>query len=60
MRVELQGIPETTLWTLYMRAVEARRPDGVIDDRKAVELLERIDYPFEERFGASCCRSCCT
>jgi O-methyltransferase involved in polyketide biosynthesis len=51
MRVELQGIPETTLWTLYMRAVEARRPDSVIDDPKAVELLERIDYPFEERFG---------
>jgi O-methyltransferase involved in polyketide biosynthesis len=50
--VELQGIPETTLWTLYMRAVEARRPDSVIDDPKAVELLERIDYPFEERFGA--------
>jgi O-methyltransferase involved in polyketide biosynthesis len=52
MRVELQGIPETTLWTLYMRAVEARRPDSVIVDPKAVELLERIDYPFEERFGA--------
>jgi O-methyltransferase involved in polyketide biosynthesis len=50
--VELQGIPETTLWTLYMRAAEARRPDSVIDDPKAVELLERIDYPFEERFGA--------
>jgi hypothetical protein len=23
--VQLQGIPETTLWTLYMRAVEAGR-----------------------------------
>jgi O-methyltransferase involved in polyketide biosynthesis len=50
--VELQGIPETTLWTLYMRAAEASRPGSVIDDPKAVELLERIDYPFEERFGA--------
>jgi O-methyltransferase involved in polyketide biosynthesis len=50
--VQLQGIPETALWTLYMRAVEARRADSVIDDPKAVELLERIDYPFEERFGA--------
>ena len=27
MGVQLQGIPETTLWTLYMRAVEAGRPD---------------------------------
>jgi O-methyltransferase involved in polyketide biosynthesis len=50
--VELQGIPETTLWTLHMRGAEAARPDSVIEDPKAVELLERIDYPFEERFGA--------
>jgi O-methyltransferase involved in polyketide biosynthesis len=49
--VQLQGIPETALWTLYMRAVEAGRPDSVIDDPQAVRLLERIDFPFEERFG---------
>jgi O-methyltransferase involved in polyketide biosynthesis len=49
--VELQGIPETALWTLYMRASEAARPDSVIDDPQAVDLLERIDFPFEERFG---------
>ena len=52
MGVELRGIPETTLWTLYMRAVEARRPDAVLDDPKAVELLEAVDFPFEARFGA--------
>jgi O-methyltransferase involved in polyketide biosynthesis len=49
--VELQGIPETALWTLYMRASEAGRPDSVIDDPQAGALLERIDFPFEERFG---------
>jgi O-methyltransferase involved in polyketide biosynthesis len=49
--VELQGIPETALWTLYMRASEAGRPNSVIDDPQAVALLERIDFPFEERFG---------
>jgi O-methyltransferase involved in polyketide biosynthesis len=52
MGVELRGIPETTLWTLYMRAAEARRPDAVLDDPKAVELLEAIDFPLEARFGA--------
>jgi O-methyltransferase involved in polyketide biosynthesis len=52
MGVQLQGIPETTLWTLYMRAVEAGRPDSVIDDPQAVRLLERIDFSFEERFGS--------
>lgn len=52
MGVELEGIPETTLWTLYMRASEARRPDTVLDDPRAVELLDALDYPFEQRFGA--------
>jgi O-methyltransferase involved in polyketide biosynthesis len=51
MGVQLQGIPETTLWTLYMRAVEAGRPDSVIDDPQAVRLLERLDFSFGERFG---------
>jgi O-methyltransferase involved in polyketide biosynthesis len=50
-RVQLEGVPETLLWTLYQRAVEARRPDTVLEDPKAVELLDRIDYPFRERFG---------
>lgn len=53
MRVELAGVPETLLWTLWHRAIEARRPDAVIDDPRAVELVETIDYPFAERFGAS-------
>ena len=49
--VELDRVPETLLWTLYHRAVEARRPGAVLDDRLAVELVERIDFPFRERFG---------
>jgi O-methyltransferase involved in polyketide biosynthesis len=51
VKVELGGVPETLLWTLYHRAAEARRPDSVIDDAKAVDLVDAIDYPFEERFG---------
>ncbi|MER5635605.1 class I SAM-dependent methyltransferase [Kitasatospora sp. NPDC002227] len=49
----LGEIPETALWTLYHRALEARRPDTLLADPKAVELVDRIDFPFEERFGAS-------
>jgi hypothetical protein len=30
--VELQGVPETLLWTLYHRASEARRDDAVLND----------------------------
>lgn len=51
LKVELGGVPETLLWTLYHRAAEARRRDSVIEDPKAVELVDAIDYPFEERFG---------
>jgi len=51
LAVELERVPETLLWTLYHRAVEARRPNAVIDDPLAVELVERIGFPFHERFG---------
>jgi O-methyltransferase involved in polyketide biosynthesis len=51
MKVELWGVAETLLWTLYQRAVEARRPDAVLDDPLAIDLVDRIEYPFAERFG---------
>ena len=51
VRVELGGVPETLLWTLYNRAVESRRSNRILDDPLAVELLDRIDYPFKQRFG---------
>ena len=51
--VELDGVPETLLWTLYQRAVEARRADAVIRDPEAVALVDAIDYPFERSFGSS-------
>jgi O-methyltransferase involved in polyketide biosynthesis len=50
LRVELTGVPETLLWNLYHRAAEARRPEGLLEDPWAVELVDAIDFPFE-RFG---------
>jgi O-methyltransferase involved in polyketide biosynthesis len=47
--VELDRVPETLLWTLYHRVTEARRPDAVLRDPPAVDLVERIEFPFEER-----------
>jgi len=44
-RVELTGVPETALWNLYQRASAARA--GHLDDPGAVEVLVRLDYPFE-------------
>ncbi|BBA98681.1 putative methyl transferase [Actinacidiphila reveromycinica] len=53
LRVELDGVPETLLWNLVHRAAEAGRPPGkrLLDDPLAVDLVDRIDYPFD-RFGA--------
>ncbi len=56
-RPDLTAVPETTLWTLWQRAVEARRPDALLHDPKAVELVDRIDYPFADRFGTSALQS---
>ncbi len=48
----LTGISETALLTLRSRANEARRPDAIIDDPIAIELLDSIDYDFS-KFGRS-------
>ena len=50
IKVELDGVPGTLLWNLYHRAAAARRPDALLTDPRAVELVEAIDFPFE-RFG---------
>ncbi|CAJ1498137.1 class I SAM-dependent methyltransferase [[Mycobacterium] burgundiense] len=50
-KAQLTGVSETALLTLYGRAREAGRPDGVIDDPMAIRLLDSIDYDFS-RFGS--------
>src|ERR1700728_2603223 len=49
----LTDVSETALWTLWNRGSEALRPDRTVDDPLAVELLERIDYPYRQRFGVA-------
>ncbi|WP_441957779.1 class I SAM-dependent methyltransferase [Mycolicibacterium houstonense] len=46
----LTGVSETALMTLQVRAHEARRPDGLIDDPMAVQLVDSIDFDFA-KFG---------
>lgn len=46
----LTGVSETALLTLRSRAREARRPDRIIDDPMAVQLLDAIDFDFD-KFG---------
>ena len=44
-KAELTGVPETALWNLYQRASAAHA--GYLDDPRAVEVLARLDYPFD-------------
>ncbi|HNW26991.1 MAG TPA: class I SAM-dependent methyltransferase [Spirochaetota bacterium] len=39
---KLGGVPETMLYTFYMRYLESRRPDGIISDPRYEEILSRI------------------
>ncbi|MGE2689753.1 class I SAM-dependent methyltransferase [Mycolicibacterium pulveris] len=46
----LTGVSETALMTLQVRATEARRPDSIIADPMAVQLVDSIDFDFA-KFG---------
>jgi O-methyltransferase involved in polyketide biosynthesis len=47
----LGGVPETMLWTLYSRAREARRADGILKDDMAIRIFDALGYDFERNFG---------
>lgn len=51
VRVRLEGVPETLLWSLYNRAAQARLTGGLLHDPLAVKVLDSIDFPFARRFG---------
>ena len=42
----LSGVPESLLVTLYQRAMESQRPDALLKDERAVELVKEINYDF--------------
>jgi O-methyltransferase involved in polyketide biosynthesis len=43
----LGGASETSLASLYWRAVESQRPDALLKDETAVKLVERLSYDFD-------------
>lgn len=48
----LTGVPETMLLTLYNRAYEAKRSDGILHDPEAVRIYEMLDFDFKNYFGS--------
>ncbi|MCZ0737301.1 class I SAM-dependent methyltransferase [Phreatobacter sp. AB_2022a] len=45
-KIDLRGVKETLLITLYGKAGESRMPDSLLKDRFAAEVVDRIDYDF--------------
>lgn len=45
-KVNLQGVPETMLQTLYARAAYSKQNNAKFHDNKAVEIVSRMDYDF--------------
>lgn len=48
MSEKLSGVMETLLITLYIRAKDAETSNPVINDKKAAEIVKRIDYDFKK------------
>jgi O-methyltransferase involved in polyketide biosynthesis len=44
----LSGVAETLLIPLYNRAMESQRPDAVMKDDKAVEIVAQMSYDFDQ------------
>ena len=46
VKTKLKGVEETLLIPLWGRAAETRRLGGIVNDPRAVELVDAIDYNF--------------
>ena len=44
----LSGVAETLLIPLYNRAMESQRPDAMMTDRRAVEIVAQMSYNFDQ------------
>jgi O-methyltransferase involved in polyketide biosynthesis len=45
---ELSDVAETLLIPLYNRAMESQRPDAMVKDQRAVELVAQMSYDFDQ------------
>jgi len=49
--MKLDGVSATTLWTLRSRAIEAQRPNPLLDDPWAVRIFNTLEDDDPDRFG---------
>ncbi|PIG93092.1 class I SAM-dependent methyltransferase [Gloeocapsopsis sp. IPPAS B-1203] len=45
---KISGVSETLMITLYARYIESQRQDAILQDNKAAEIVEKIDYDFSK------------
>ncbi len=48
MSLQLTGVMETLLITLYIRAKDSASPTSVLHDTKAAEMVKQLDYDFHK------------
>lgn len=57
--VNLGSVQETLLIPLLARALETARPNGLLKDPRAVEIVEQLDYDFSKWHGNSSLLAAC-
>lgn len=45
-KINIQGVPETMIQTLYARARESKKKNPKIYDEKSIEIVSKLDYDF--------------
>ena len=48
MNINLNGVSETLLITLWAKAEESKRKDAIIVDSKSIDILNKVDYDFSK------------
>lgn len=48
MKINVKGVPETMIQTLYARAKETRQKNPKIKDEMAVSIVKQLDYDFSQ------------
>ncbi|WP_028331221.1 class I SAM-dependent methyltransferase [Brachyspira alvinipulli] len=48
MNINLDGVSETLLITLYAKAEESKRKNAIIRDPKSIEIINKINYDFSK------------
>lgn len=49
IKIDFQDkVAETLFIPLWMRAMESKRPDGIIRDRLACSIVDRLDFDFSQ------------